>query len=48
MHILEAAKEKIDRVSELPPKPGAWTNFYYYFHLKSEAEMTTLIGNDML
>jgi predicted transposase/invertase (TIGR01784 family) len=43
MHILEAAKEKIDRVSELPPKLGAWTNFYYYSHLKSEAEMTTLL-----
>jgi predicted transposase/invertase (TIGR01784 family) len=43
MHILEAAKEKIDRVSELPPALGAWINFYYYSHLKSEAEMTALL-----
>jgi len=32
VHILEAAKEKIDRVSELPPALGAWVNFYYYSH----------------
>jgi len=43
MHILEAAKEKIDRVSELPPALRAWVNFYYYSHLKSEAEMTALL-----
>jgi predicted transposase/invertase (TIGR01784 family) len=43
MHILEAAKEKIDRVSELPPALGAWINFYYYSHLKSEDEMTALL-----
>ena len=43
MHILEAAKEKIDRISELPPALGAWMNFYYYSHLKSEAEMTALL-----
>jgi predicted transposase/invertase (TIGR01784 family) len=43
MHVLEAVAEKIDRVSELPLKLGAWTNFYYYSHLKSEAEMTTLL-----
>jgi len=43
MHVLEVAEEKIDRVSELPPKLGAWTNFYYYSHLKSEAEMTALL-----
>jgi predicted transposase/invertase (TIGR01784 family) len=43
MHVLEVAKEKIDRVSELPPALGAWTNFYYYSHLKSEAEMTALL-----
>ena len=39
MHILEAARGKIDRITELPPALGAWVNFYYYSHLKSEAEM---------
>jgi len=43
MHILEAAKEKIDRVSELPSALRAWINFFYYSHLKSEAEMSTLL-----
>jgi predicted transposase/invertase (TIGR01784 family) len=43
MHVLEAAEEKIDRVSLLPPALGAWMNFYYYSHLKSEDEMTTLL-----
>ena len=43
MHILEAAKEKVDRVSELPSALGAWINFYYYSHLKSEVEMTALL-----
>ena len=43
MHVLEVAEEKIDRVSELPPALGAWTNFFYYAHLKSEVEMTTLL-----
>ena len=43
MHVLEAAKEKIDRVSELPPALCAWINFFYYSHLKSEAEMTALL-----
>jgi predicted transposase/invertase (TIGR01784 family) len=43
MHILEVAKEKIDRVSELPPALGAWINLYYYSHLKSEVEMTALL-----
>jgi len=43
MHILEAAKEKLDRVSELPPALGAWINFYFYSHLKSEVEMTALL-----
>ena len=43
MHILEVAKEKIDRVSELPSALGAWTNFFYHSHLKSEAEMTALL-----
>ena len=43
MHILEAAKEKIDRVSKLPPALRAWINFFYYSHLKSEAEMTALL-----
>ena len=43
MHILEAAEEKIDRVSELPPALGAWINFYYFSHLKSEDGMTALL-----
>jgi len=43
MHILEAAKEKIDRISELPPALGAWVNFYYHSHLKSEEDMTALL-----
>jgi len=43
MHILEATEAKIDRISELPPALGAWINFYYYSHLKSEAEMSTLL-----
>ena len=43
MHILEAAKEKIDRISELPPALKAWMNFYYYSHLKSEEAMTALL-----
>ena len=44
MHILEATKEKIDRVALLPPALGAWINFIYYSHLKSEAEMSTLLN----
>jgi len=43
MHILEAAKEKIDRAVKLPSALRAWINFFYYSHLKSEAEMTTLL-----
>jgi predicted transposase/invertase (TIGR01784 family) len=43
MHVLEACKEKIDRVRELPSALGAWTNFFFYSHLKSEDEMTTLL-----
>jgi predicted transposase/invertase (TIGR01784 family) len=43
MHILESAKEKIDRVAELPSALCAWTNFFYYSHQKSEAEMTALL-----
>ena len=43
MHILEAAKEKIDRVSELPTALGAWINFYFYSHRISEDEMSTLL-----
>jgi predicted transposase/invertase (TIGR01784 family) len=43
MHILEAAEEKIDRISLLPSALGAWINFFYYSHLKSEGEMTTLL-----
>jgi predicted transposase/invertase (TIGR01784 family) len=44
MHILEATKEKIDRVVFLPPALAAWMNFIYYSHLKSEAEMSTLLN----
>jgi predicted transposase/invertase (TIGR01784 family) len=40
---LEAAEEKIDRVSRLPSALGTWINFFYYSHLKSEGEMTTLL-----
>lgn len=32
IHILEACQEKIDRVGNLPPALGAWTNFFYYSH----------------
>jgi predicted transposase/invertase (TIGR01784 family) len=40
---LEVAKEKIDRISELPIALGAWTNFFYYSHLISEGKMTVLL-----
>jgi len=43
MHVVEAAKEKIDRASELPPALCAWTNFFYYSHQKSEVEMSALL-----
>jgi len=43
MHVLEATPEKIDRVSLLPSALGAWTNFFFYSHLKSEDEMSTLL-----
>jgi len=43
MHVLEATKEKIDRVSLLSPALGAWVNFFYHSHLISEDEMTTLL-----
>ena len=43
MHVLEACKEKIDRVGELPSALGAWINFFYFSHLKSEDEMTTVL-----
>jgi len=43
VHILEAAKEKIDRISELPPALGAWVNFYYHSHRISEEDMTALL-----
>ena len=43
MHVLEATEEKIDRVSQLPSALGAWINFFYYSHLKSEVEMSTLL-----
>ena len=43
MHILEAAPQKIDRAAKLPSSLRAWMNFFYYSHLKSEAEMSTLL-----
>jgi predicted transposase/invertase (TIGR01784 family) len=43
MHVLEAAKENIDRIHLLPSALGAWINFFYYSHQKSEAEMSTLL-----
>jgi predicted transposase/invertase (TIGR01784 family) len=43
MHILEAAKEKIDRIKKLPSALGAWINFFYYSHPKREVEMTALL-----
>lgn len=43
MHVLEAAEEKIDRVPKLPSALGAWINFFYYSHLKSEEEMSTIL-----
>jgi len=43
MHIIEASKEKIDRVGELTPALAAWVNFIFYSHIKSEAEMSTLL-----
>jgi predicted transposase/invertase (TIGR01784 family) len=47
-HVLEAAEEKIDRVSQLPSALGAWINFFYYSHLKSEDEMSTLLKDQPL
>ena len=44
LHILEATKEKIDRVPLLPPALGAWMNFIFYSHRKNEEEMTTLLN----
>jgi predicted transposase/invertase (TIGR01784 family) len=46
MHVLEAASEKIDRVSLLPSALGAWINFFYYSHRTSEDEMTTLLQGE--
>ena len=43
MHVLEACKEKIGRVGQLPSALGAWTNFFYFSHIKSEDEMKTLL-----
>lgn len=43
MHVLEAAEEKIDRVPKLPSALGAWINFFYYSHLKSEDEMSEIL-----
>ena len=40
MHVLEATKEKIDRVVLLPSALAAWVTFFYYSHLKSEDEMS--------
>ena len=42
MHVLEACEEKIGRVGDLPPALGAWTNFFYFSHLKSQEEMMSL------
>jgi len=44
LHILEATKEKIDRVGLLPPALAAWMNFIFHSHMKSEAEMSTLLN----
>ncbi len=44
MHVLEAAEEKIDRVTELPSRLAAWMNFFYYSHLRSEEDMTALLN----
>ena len=46
MHILEATEEKIDRVVFLPSALAAWLIFFYYSHLKSEDEMSTLLNGD--
>jgi len=43
IHVWEVSKEKIDHVEELPSPLGAWTNFFYHSHLKSEEEMTMLL-----
>ncbi len=43
MHVLEAAAEKIGRVSELPSSLAAWVNFFFFSHRKSEADMSTLL-----
>ncbi len=48
MHVLEATEEKMGRhpelLSELPPSLATWMNFFYFSHLKSEAEMSTLLN----
>ena len=44
LHILEATKEKIGRVGLLPSALGAWINFFFHSHLKSEVEMSTLLN----
>ena len=31
MHVLEACEEKIDRIGDLPPALGAWTNLFFYW-----------------
>ena len=43
MHSLEITAKKIDLVVELPSALGAWVNFFFYSHLISEDEMSTLL-----
>ena len=48
MHTLEVTAEKIDLVIELPPALGAWINFFFYSHLISEDDMSTLLKDQPL
>ena len=43
MHVLDACEEKIHRITDLPSALGAWTNFFYFSHIKTEDEMTALL-----
>jgi len=43
MHVLEACQEKISRVRDLPSALGAWTNFFYFSHIKTSEEMMTIL-----
>ena len=45
MHTLEVAEGKMPLVVELPPTLGAWGNFFYYAHLISEDDMSTLLND---